>query len=67
MSIGASDRLRGARHTHVALGQRFDRALERSSRAEQPSREIARQNKELDDGRAAKEKARVTNRAAFRP
>jgi hypothetical protein len=34
---------------------------------EAPSREIARQNKELEDGRAAKEKARVTNRAAFRP
>jgi len=34
---------------------------------EAPGREIARQNKELEDGRAAKEKARVANKAAFRP
>ena len=34
---------------------------------EAPRREIARQNKEVADGRAAREKARVANRAAFRP
>jgi hypothetical protein len=34
---------------------------------EAPGREIERQNKELEDGRAAKEKARVANKAAFRP
>ena len=34
---------------------------------EAPRREIARQNKEAEDGRAAKEKARLANRAAFRP
>jgi len=34
---------------------------------EAPRREIARQNKEVEDGRVAKEKARVANRAAFRP
>jgi hypothetical protein len=34
---------------------------------EAPGREIARQNKEAEDGRAAREKARVANRAAFRP
>ena len=34
---------------------------------EAPRREIARQNKEVADGRAAKEKARLANRAAFRP
>jgi hypothetical protein len=34
---------------------------------EAPSREIARQKKELDDGRAAAGKARVANKAVFRP
>ena|SRR5437899_2155817 len=34
---------------------------------EAPGREVSRQNKELEDGRAAKEKARVANKAAFRP
>jgi hypothetical protein len=34
---------------------------------EAPSREIARQKKERDDGRAANEKARVTNKGSFRP
>ena len=34
---------------------------------EAPRREIARQNKEVADGRAAREKARLVNRAAFRP
>ena len=34
---------------------------------EAPRLEIARQNKEVEDGRAAREKARVANRAAFRP
>jgi hypothetical protein len=34
---------------------------------EAPRREIARQNKEVADGRAAREKARLANRAAFRP
>jgi len=34
---------------------------------EAPSREIARQKKERDDGRTAAEKARVANKAVFRP
>ena len=34
---------------------------------EAPRRELARQNKEVADGRAAREKARLANRAAFRP
>lgn len=34
---------------------------------EAPLREIARQKKELDDGRAAAEKARVENKEGFRP
>jgi hypothetical protein len=34
---------------------------------EAPNREIARQKKERDDGRAAAEKARVANKAVFRP
>jgi hypothetical protein len=32
-----------------------------------PRREIARQKKERDDGRAAAEKARVANKESFRP
>ena len=34
---------------------------------EAPSREIARQKKERDDGRAAAEKARIANKGVFRP
>jgi len=34
---------------------------------EAPNREIARQKKERDDGRAAAEKARIANKAVFRP
>jgi hypothetical protein len=34
---------------------------------EAPSREVARQKKERDDGRAAAEKARVVNKRVFRP
>jgi hypothetical protein len=34
---------------------------------EAPNREIARQKKERDDGRAAAEKARLANKAVFRP
>ena len=34
---------------------------------EAPRREIARQKKERDDGRAAAEKARVANKGVFRP
>jgi hypothetical protein len=34
---------------------------------EAPAREIARQKKELDDTRAAQEKARSANKAVFRP
>ena len=34
---------------------------------EAPGREIARQKKERDDGRAADEKARIANKGVFRP
>ena len=34
---------------------------------EAPRRELDRQSKEIKDGRAAKEKARIANKAAFRP
>lgn len=34
---------------------------------EAPRRELARQNKERDDGRAAAEKARIANKGVFRP
>jgi hypothetical protein len=39
----------------------------RLDQREAPSREIARQKKERDDGRTAAEKARAANRAVFRP
>jgi hypothetical protein len=34
---------------------------------EAPKREVARQKKETDDLRASQEKARLANKAAFRP
>jgi hypothetical protein len=39
----------------------------RMEEADAPRREIARQKKELDDGRSAAEKARITNKAVFKP
>jgi hypothetical protein len=39
----------------------------RLDQQEAPSREIARQQKERDDGRAASEKARIENKESFRP
>jgi hypothetical protein len=32
-----------------------------------PQREVARQKKEVNDSRVAREKARVANKAAFKP
>ena len=42
------------------------RALRLDDR-EAPQREIARQKKEADDARASHQKARVANKAAFKP
>jgi hypothetical protein len=39
----------------------------RLDQQEAPRREIARQKKEQDDGRAAEAKARTLNKGAFRP
>jgi hypothetical protein len=39
----------------------------RLDQQEAPRREIARQQKERDDGRAASEKARIENKESFRP
>jgi hypothetical protein len=56
--------------TDAALDDLARKAAIRATRLDEreaPSREIARQKKERDDGRAATEKARVANKAVFRP
>jgi len=64
----------GARFRLIVTATRLD-DLARKAEAqallldeqEAPRREVARQKKERDDGRAAAAKARVTNKAVFRP
>src|SRR6184192_3074527 len=51
----------------AALARKAEVRAARLDAQEAPSREIARQKKERDDGRAAAEKARVANKGAFRP
>ncbi len=58
--IVTSPRLEKLRRTAVAEALRLDER-------EAPQREIARQRKEAEDSRALEEKARETNKAAFRP
>lgn len=58
--IVTSPRLETLRRTAVAEAIRLDEH-------EAPQREIARQKKEADDSRASDEKARDTNKPAFRP
>jgi hypothetical protein len=58
--IVASPRLEGFARTAVMQAIRLDEN-------EAPEREIARQKKEADDIRASQEKARLANKAAFRP
>ena len=50
-----------------ALARTADAQALRLDEREAPQREIARQKKEADDTRAAQEKARVANKATFRP
>lgn len=50
-----------------ALARRADAQALRLDEREAPAREIARQKKETDDARAAQDKARLANKAAFRP
>jgi len=50
-----------------ALARKADSQAVRLDEQEAPSREVARQQKEFDDGRAAAEKARVVNKNVFRP
>ena len=56
--------------TAAALDDLARKALAQAVRLDEqdaPQREIARQKKERDDGRAVAEKARAANKAAFRP
>ncbi len=50
-----------------ALARTADTEAVRLDAREAPQREIARQKKEADDARALQEKARVANKASFRP
>jgi hypothetical protein len=49
------------------LARKADSQAVRLDEQEAPSREVARQKKEFDDGRTAAEKARVVNKSVFRP
>jgi hypothetical protein len=49
------------------LSRKADTEAVRLDAQEAPGREVARQKKESDDGRTVAEKARVTNKAVFRP
>ena len=56
--------------TATALDDLARKAVVQAARLDEqdaPQREIARQKKERDDGRAVAEKARAANKAAFRP
>ena len=50
-----------------ALARTADAQAVRLDQREAPQRELARQKKEADDARVSQEKARVSNKAAFRP
>jgi hypothetical protein len=49
------------------LARKADAQAQRLDEQEAPQREIARQQKEREDRRAAADKARITNKEAFRP
>jgi len=50
-----------------ALARTADAQAIRLDEREAPQREIARQKKEMEDSRVSQEKARIANRAVFRP
>ena len=50
-----------------ALARTADAQALRLDEREAPQREIARRKKETDDTRASQERARIANKAAFRP
>jgi hypothetical protein len=50
-----------------ALARKADASAIRLDDREAPQREIARQKKEVEDTRVSQEKARLANKAAFRP
>jgi len=66
-SYGAAFRLIVTDVRLEVLARKAEAQARRLDDQQAPSREIARQKKERDDGRAAAEKARVTNKAVFRP
>ena len=49
------------------LARKAEAQARRLDEEEAPRRELARQRKERDDGQAAAEKARITNKESFRP
>jgi hypothetical protein len=51
----------------VVLARTADAEAIRLDQREAPQRELARQKKEVDDTRVSQEKARLANKAAFRP
>ena len=66
-SYGATYRLIVADGRLDAMARKAEAQAARLDDQEAPAREIARQKKERDDGRAAAAKARVANKGVFRP
>jgi hypothetical protein len=66
-SYGAAFRLVVTDARLDALARKAETQALRLDDQEAPAREIARQKKEVDDGRAAAAKARVANKGVFRP
>jgi hypothetical protein len=66
-SYGAAFRL-VVTHTRLeSLARKAEAQAQRLDEQEAPQREVARQQKERDDGRAAAAKARAANKTVFRP
>jgi len=66
-SYGATFRLIVTDARLEGLARKAEATASRLDAQEAPQREIAREKKERDEGRAAAEKARGANKAAFRP
>jgi hypothetical protein len=50
-----------------SLARKAQAQAQRLDQREAPQREVARQQKEIDDGRVAAAKARAANKGVFRP
>jgi len=66
-SYGAAFRLIAVDTRLENLARKAESQAERLDDREAPQREVARQQKERDDGRAAAAKARAANKSTFRP